>query len=71
MTVQAILYGCDGVRVGKEDAVFVYPDQDKQITKCSESVAQIATIARELGIEIASAREARERLGLRPLGVSD
>lgn len=67
-SVQAIIYGCDVVRVGKEDTIFTYPDSDKIITRCSEAVAKIATIARELGIEVASPREARERLGLRPLG---
>ena len=58
---------CDGVKVCKEDTALRYPDLDKVITRCSESVVRIATIARELGIEIASAIEAMERLGLRSI----
>lgn len=65
LAVWAILLGCDVVRVGKEDSIFLYPDQDIKISRCSEVVTKIVTIARELGREIATPREARERLGLR------
>ena len=27
MSVPAMMHGCDAVRVGKEDAVFMYPDR--------------------------------------------
>jgi 3-keto-5-aminohexanoate cleavage enzyme len=67
LAVWAIMLGCDVIRVGKEDTLFVYPDQDVKISRCSEVVSKVATIARELGREIATPKEARERLGLRQI----
>ena len=67
LAVWAIMLGCDVVRVGKEDNIFVYPDQDAKITHCSQAVKKVAAIARELGREIATPMEARQRLGLRSI----
>ncbi len=68
LAVWGIMLGCDAVRVGKEDSIFLYPDQDVKVSRCSQVVAKVATIARELGREIATPREARQRLGLRQIG---
>jgi 3-keto-5-aminohexanoate cleavage enzyme len=65
LAVFGIMLGCDIIRVGMEDNVFLYPDQDTKISSFSEVVKKIATIARGLGREIATPKEARERLGLR------
>jgi len=68
LTVQAILLGCDAVRVGKEDTIYLHPDRDVNISRCSEVVEKVANIAGELGRKIATPREAREKLGLRQIG---
>ena len=65
LSVYGIMLGADVIRVGMEDTIFLYPDQDKKISSCLEVVNKIVTIARELGREIATPKEARERLGLR------
>lgn len=65
LTVVAIMLGADIVRVGKEDMVYMYPHKDDIITSCGDAVKKIATIARELGREIATPAEARKVLGLK------
>lgn len=67
LAVQSILLGCDSIRVGKEDAIFMYPDSDERIGRCAQAVTKMAHIAGELGVTIATPKEARERLGLRQL----
>lgn len=66
LTVQAITLGADYVRVGMEDSIFMYPHKDEKIRSCVEQVKKVATIARELGREIATPKEARSILGLGP-----
>lgn len=64
ITAQAILLGVDCVRVGMEDAVFMYPHKDEKIKGCGDVVQKVATIARELGRDIATPSEARKIMGL-------
>jgi 3-keto-5-aminohexanoate cleavage enzyme len=61
----AMLLGFDLIRIGMEDAVYMYPHKQDQITRCADVVRKVATIARELGREIATPAEARQILGLR------
>jgi len=61
---QAIILGFDAVRIGMEDAVYMYPHKDQKIERCGDVVRKIATIARELGREIATPAEARQIMGL-------
>lgn len=63
--VLAIMLGADVVRVGKEDTVHIYPHKDDIITSCADVVKKIATIAKELGREIATPDEARKILGIK------
>jgi uncharacterized protein (DUF849 family) len=64
MTVLAIILGVDVVRVGVEDCLWVYPHRDEIIERDADMVRKVATIARELGREIATPAEARQLLGL-------
>jgi 3-keto-5-aminohexanoate cleavage enzyme len=62
---QAIILGFDSVRIGMEDAVYMYPHKDLKIERCADVVRKIATIAHELGREIATPAEARQIMGIR------
>jgi 3-keto-5-aminohexanoate cleavage enzyme len=58
------MLGFDMVRVGMEDTVYLYPHRQEKIQSSAEAVRKIATIARELGREIATPAEAREIMGI-------
>ena len=60
----AILMGVDSVRVGMEDHVHMYPHKDEIIKRSADSAKKIATIARELGRDVATASQAREIQGI-------
>lgn len=64
VTVEAIMLGVDCVRIGMEDTLWMYPHKDEKIKRSADVVAKIATIARELGRDIATPAEARKILGL-------
>lgn len=65
LTVFAILLGVDFVRVGMEDHLWMYPHRDEKIRSCADAARKIATIARELGREVGSPKEARGLLKMR------
>jgi 3-keto-5-aminohexanoate cleavage enzyme len=60
----AILLGVDFVRVGMEDHLWMYPHKDEKIKRCADATKKIATIAKELGRDIATPEEARKILGI-------
>ncbi len=60
--VEAIMLGVDCVRVGMEDSIWLYPHRDEKISSCAQVARKIATIARELGREIATPAEAAKIL---------
>jgi 3-keto-5-aminohexanoate cleavage enzyme len=60
----AILMGCDGVRVGMEDHLWMYPHKDELVKSSADEAKKVATIARELGREIATPTEARKIMGI-------
>jgi len=64
MTTLAILLGVDFVRVGMEDHLWMYPHRDERIRSNAEAVRKIATIARELGRDIGSGKQAKILLGI-------
>ena len=64
VSVIALLYGTELIRVGLEDQFWLYPHKDDVSRKASDTVKLIADIARLLGREIATVDEARERLGM-------
>lgn len=64
MVVVALILGVECVRIGMEDAVFMYPHKDERILICEDVVKKVVTIAKELGREIATPAEARKMLGL-------
>jgi 3-keto-5-aminohexanoate cleavage enzyme len=64
LTVFAILMGVAGVRVGMEDHLWMYPHKNEKIKSSADETRKIATIARELGRDIASPEEARAILGI-------
>jgi len=65
LAVLAIILGVDFIRVGKEDAMWVYPHRDDVIKTNAEVVKKIAAIARELGRDIARPDEARKMMGIK------
>ncbi|MBI4331032.1 MAG: 3-keto-5-aminohexanoate cleavage protein [Chloroflexi bacterium] len=64
VVTQSLLLGCELVRVGLEDQFYLYPHRDDISHKASDTVELVARIARALGREIATVKEARERLGI-------
>ncbi len=64
LTVTTIMLGADCVRIGMEDAMWMYPHKDEMIAKSADTIKKIVTIARELGRDIATPAEARKILGL-------
>jgi 3-keto-5-aminohexanoate cleavage enzyme len=64
LTVVSIMLGADIVRVGLEDAVFMYPQSNELIKSCGQVIETVAGIARYLGRDVATPSEAREILGL-------
>lgn len=64
LTAAAIIMGVDVVRVGFEDAVYMYPHKDDYIKESSKVVEAVAGIARCLGREVATAKKARKILCL-------
>jgi 3-keto-5-aminohexanoate cleavage enzyme len=65
VAVIGMLYGCELIRVGLEDQFWLYPHRDDISQKASDTVTLIANIARDLGREIATVDEARQRLGIK------
>jgi uncharacterized protein (DUF849 family) len=59
----AIMMGVDAIRVGMEDHFYTYPHRDDIIKSNAEETRKVATIARELGRDIATPAEAREIMG--------
>lgn len=64
VTIYAVLMGVDVVRVGMEDALWVYPHRNEIIKKNSDVVRKIATIAREMGRDIATPADVRRICGM-------
>jgi 3-keto-5-aminohexanoate cleavage enzyme len=63
-TAMAIVLGFDIVRVGMEDAIYMYPYSEEPIKSCADIVSKVAIIARELGRDVATPKEARQIMGL-------
>ncbi len=59
-----MLMGVDCVRVGMEDHLWMYPHKDEKIKRSADETKKIATIARELGRDIATPNVARKILGI-------
>jgi len=64
LTAASIVLGADIVRVGIEDAVYMYPHRNDLIKSCGQVIETVAGIARYLGREVATPKEARTILGL-------
>ena len=62
LAVVAIMLGADSVRVGLEDASYMYPHSTELLKENGTVVEAVAGIARYLGREVASPGEAREIL---------
>lgn len=65
ITTVALTQGVDFIRVGHDDIAYMYPHKNDLAETSAEMVRKVVRIAHELGIEVASAKEAREILGLR------
>jgi len=59
-----MLMGVDSVRVGMEDHLWMYPHKDEKIKRSADETRKIATIAKELGREVATPDEARKIMGI-------
>lgn len=64
LSVFAILLGVDSIRVGMEDHIWMYPHKNELIERSADETRKIATIARELGREIATPAQARALMGM-------
>lgn len=64
LVVMSIMLGADVVRIGIEDAVYMYPHRTDVIKSAGQVVEAVVGIARRLGREVASPSEARQMLGL-------
>jgi 3-keto-5-aminohexanoate cleavage enzyme len=64
LSVFAILMGVDSVRVGMEDHIYMYPHKNELTQHNADETRKIATIARELGREIATPAQARRIYGI-------
>jgi 3-keto-5-aminohexanoate cleavage enzyme len=60
-----ILYGIELIRVGLEDQFWLYPHRDDISQRASDTVTLIANLARDLGREIATPQDVRERVGIK------
>jgi 3-keto-5-aminohexanoate cleavage enzyme len=69
-TTLAIMLGFDVVRVGMEDSVYVWPHREEKLRTPAEAVRKVVAIAQELGREIATPSDAREIMGLTPVGAA-
>lgn len=56
--------GLDFIRVGYDDAVWLYPHKDELAPSSAEMVRRVVAIARMMGIDIATPAEARVILGI-------
>ena len=65
VAVMGIMYGCELIRVGLEDQFYLYPHRDNISQKASDTIELIAKIARDLGREIATVDEVRQRTGIK------
>jgi 3-keto-5-aminohexanoate cleavage enzyme len=65
LSVFAILMGVDSVRVGMEDHVYMYPHKNELTKHNADETRKIATIARELGREIATPDQVRKIYGMK------
>jgi 3-keto-5-aminohexanoate cleavage enzyme len=64
ITIASIMLGYDIVRVGLEDAIYMYPHSDDLIKSAGKVVETVTGIARYFGREVATPTEARKMLGL-------
>jgi 3-keto-5-aminohexanoate cleavage enzyme len=64
ITMTAILAGVDIVRVGIEDAYWMYPHKDEVIQKNIDCVNKIVEFCKLIGREIADVKTARKILGI-------
>ena len=64
LTTFALVLGIDGVRVGMEDQLWMYPHKDEKMERSADAARKVATIARELGRDLASPADARAIMGI-------
>jgi uncharacterized protein (DUF849 family) len=65
MMVTGMVNGCDIIRVGVEDAYWMYPHKNEIVKKNSDLIKMASSLANMLGRRvITDTREARERLGI-------
>lgn len=64
LTVFAMMLGVDGIRVGMEDHIWMYPHRDEKTERNADETRKIATIAKELGREIATPAQTRKIMGI-------
>ena len=65
ITMTAILAGVDFIRVGIEDCYWLYPHKDEVIKSNTQVVKLIVDFAHMVGREVATAKQAREIMGIK------
>ncbi len=68
--VTSLTQGVDFIRVGFDDAIWMYPHRDEQAVSSADMVKKLVTIATTMGIEIATPQEARQILGLQEVSAT-
>lgn len=64
ITLTAIMYGVDLVRVGIEDAYWMYPHEDEVIQRNMDCVRKVTDFCRIIGRKVATVDEARQIMGM-------
>jgi len=64
LSVFAMLLGVDNIRVGMEDHLWMYPHKEEIIKSSADETRKIATIARDLGRDVATPQQARKVMGI-------
>jgi uncharacterized protein (DUF849 family) len=65
VSVLALLYGAQYIRVGVEDIFFLWPHKNDIATSVSQTVKMIVDLCKILGREVATVDEARQMMGIR------
>jgi uncharacterized protein (DUF849 family) len=65
VSIVALLYGAEYIRVGVEDIFFLWPHRDDICSSVAQTVRMIAEQCRLLGRKVATVEEARQIMGIR------
>lgn len=65
MCMQAVLMGLMGVRVGMEDAIYLYPHKDEKMNRSSQAVKAVVKVVEAAGRKVGTADDYRKFVGIK------